>query len=52
MNNFETISHRLTAGEEIKQLRKIKGLQQKIVATYVGLDHSSSVGRRTQKRNL
>ena len=25
---------------------------QKIVATYVGLDHSSSVGRRTQKRNL
>lgn len=41
MINFTANIHRMTIGEKIKQLRKDKGLQQKAVATDVGLDQSN-----------
>ncbi len=41
MINFASNIHRMTVGEKIKQLRKDKGLQQKSVATDVGLDQSN-----------
>lgn len=41
MINFASNIHRMTVGEKIKQLRKDKGLQQKTVATDVGLDQSN-----------
>lgn len=41
MINFASNIHCMTVGEKIKQLRKDKGLQQKAVATDVGLDQSN-----------
>lgn len=41
MINFASNMHRLKVGEKIKQLLKDKGLQQKTVATYVGLNQSN-----------
>lgn len=41
MINFASNKHHMTVGEKIKQLRKDKGLQQKTVATDVGLDQSN-----------
>jgi len=41
MINFVSNFNKMTVGEKIKQLRKDKGLQQKTVATDVGLDQSN-----------
>lgn len=41
MINFVSNFYSMTVGEKIKQLRKDKGLQQKTVATDVGLDQSN-----------
>lgn len=41
MINFVPNFNSMTVGEKIKQLRKDKGLQQKTVATDVGLDQSN-----------
>lgn len=41
MINFASNTHRMTVGQNIKQLRKNKGLQQKYVANDVGLDQSN-----------
>ena len=41
MINFDPNFNSMTVGEKIKQLRKDKGLQQKTVATDVGLDQSN-----------
>lgn len=41
MTNFVSNFNSMTVGEKIKQLRKDKGLQQKTVATDVGLDQSN-----------
>jgi len=40
-DNFVSNFNKMTVGEKIKQLRKDKGLQQKTVATDVGLDQSN-----------
>lgn len=41
MINFISNIHCMTVGKKIKQLRKDKGLQQKTVATDLGLDQSN-----------
>ena len=41
MINFVSNFNSMTIGEKIKQLRKDKGLQQKTLATDVGLDQSN-----------